>query len=302
VLSRWTFDEEDSHVGKKRSRANEWDETSDVSTLWKDKSGVGTVSRRLRREEDDGAPAPTIERVGRSEPPPGTSASPRSEPPPSSLRPSAPPGSVRPAPRPTPAPSAVRPSTVALAGGALLVALFVAYAVRRGWLSRGGNEEVTGLTTSSHLHLTMRFGEGWSHATRLDHGEIDKAGWDRRESVYYQGASAEAFERKIGITVFEKREPATEDDLRTLGVSQLDPEATLRDCVPLVNGRTGVRCQSVSGSSPTLEEYFLLGKRVVFVRGAVTQALVNKEQAEGNLHPFQAIDDVCTSIDEEKKN
>lgn len=294
VLNRWTFEEESVPSEQPRSKANDWDETSDISTVWKDKSGVATVSKRLRREEDDIDSSRVIEdRLGpapKSERPPSVREVPVSS--------SVAPPSVRPSTRPAsapPPPTALSPSMLAKIAAFVVVVSVIGVGVMKGWFSTHRDESVSGTFKSTHLHLSLRFKDAWKHVATFDTGLVDADGWDRRESFFYQGDSATDFQRTLSITTFERATPPSETDLRALAASRLVADAMLRNCVPLVDGRQGSRCESVSpGNLPTLEEYFILGQRVVFARGVVSPRSVEKGATMART--FDALDDVLHSI------
>lgn len=295
VLNRWTFEEEESHSAPKSSRANEWDETSDISTVWRDKSGVATVSKRLRREEDE-AGADVVDAEGAAGRGP-ESRPPGSRPPTSSQ--SVPPASARPLTRPPPKADAgpLRASTIAGIGLGVLVVLLFVLGLRRGWFSAPKDESVAGDFASPHLHATMRFKEGWTHVRARDKSETERDGWVRRESFFFQGTSPTEFERTLTVLSLEAAKAATEADLRELGPRHLAPDAVLRHCVPLADGRVGTRCESVSGGTyPTLEEFFVSGSRVVFLRGVVSPAVIERERASGDTRPFASLDEIANSV------
>ena len=126
---------------------------------------------------------------------------------------------------------------------------------------------------SRHLRLAWRFQGTWSHPEGLDEASTTSGGWQRHTSTFFQGRSPTDFESQLTVVTIEHGEMPSQEDLRAFGTAELTDRPFPRTCVALDDGRNGQRCDSTiimdKRSLSSLEEYFLLGPRVVFVHGLV---------------------------------
>lgn len=161
-----------------------------------------------------------------------------------------------------------------VAAGTMIAVLLVLRTV----LSLSGRPaEVSGHVVSEHLGVTMELAETWTHEPSKD-DESSKLGFRRATSTYFQGVTPEDFLMQMTlVTLTPEEHPATDEDVRRIGQTEILQSATDRTCGPLAREGTVIRCVAKTTykarSFAVLEEYFLAGSRVVFAR-ALVEALV----------------------------
>jgi hypothetical protein len=251
-------------------------------------------ARRVSSRPPAAPVAAAIELAGHSQPPPSRGAPPPSPPGPPSAAPAAAPGPPVPIPVPLPAQpvgegalaaldkitlpgplAAIGSRLLAKVAGALVGTMVIAtLLIRPSCLFGRSSVDVDGRFASKHLGVAISFPEPWKHERSLDDDE-SKGDWERSVSIFYQGVTVDEFVTQLTIVTMEHDDrPANEDDLRTVGASELAGTAQGRLCNTYDRyGGKAVRCVSISARMnrryAMLEEYFLAGKRLVFARGLV---------------------------------
>lgn len=159
-------------------------------------------------------------------------------------------------------------------GAVLLLALALGFA--SGVFGRRGSaaEPVLGTFPSEHLGLSFRPAGLWLHAADRDQRTKLADGWERRSSLLYRGASADAFDAQLYVSVFAHpgRVP-TPEDVRRLGGAELAEANGPRECGEHPAGALSVygckaSLRGPKGVVPCFEAYVQWGARVLFVRHA----------------------------------
>lgn len=221
-------------------------------------------------EPPERAPSSRPPRVSPSRNPPSLSPS-------SSLRPSVRvPDSVSlfPTSPPEPEEGASRRWPFVALGAVVLLALALGFASGLFDRRRGAAEPVLGTFPSEHLGLSFRPAGLWLHAADRDERTKLADGWERRSSLLYRGASADAFDAQLYVSVFaHPGRVATPEDARRLGGAELAEANGPRECGEHQAGALSVYGCNASlrgpkGVVPCFEAYVQWGARVLFVRHA----------------------------------
>lgn len=208
-----------------------------------------------------------IDVAGMSSRPPPPGADPARRPP------SVPPGAAEPV-APTPAAALQGPLLAKIGAGVGVALLVLLIALRPSCIFPAPTREVSGAFASKHLGIAATFNEPWMHAGKRDDSER-RGDWRRARSMFYQGVDVDEFAIQLTlVTLSHVDRPASDDDMRSVGASELATGTRNRECAPFERLETkAVRCTSEQTVAERryamLEEYFLVGPRIVYARGLV---------------------------------
>ncbi len=160
-----------------------------------------------------------------------------------------------------------------MVGAIAVVALIALVVFRPGCIFASAKKPVVGTFMSKHLHLAWEFPIEWSYAEDRDASEKTPSGWNRRSSVFFHGANANAFQSQIVVIEFDRSDKAaTDEDARQLGANETLGTSFRRRCetTEIRAGIDGTRCFALAARPgqplAVYEIYFALEGRAVFVR------------------------------------